>query len=72
MDDVGAAIGGIVLLSVLLALFGFWVWSLVDAVRVPDDSSYRVGSMLAWVLVIVFTGLVGAVVYWAAGRPKAA
>jgi membrane-bound ClpP family serine protease len=55
----------------ILALLGLalWIWALVDAVRVPDDSMYRSGSKLIWVLVIVLTGWVGAIVYFVIGRP---
>ena len=72
MDNFGAAAGGILILSILLATIGVWIWSLVDAIRVPDDSSYRAGSKVTWVVVIAVTGLIGSVVYWVVGRPRAA
>ena len=71
MDNVGSAIGGIFLLALLLAALGFWIWSLVDAIRVPDES-FRAGSKVVWVLVIALTGFLGSVVYLFAGRPRAA
>jgi hypothetical protein len=46
-----------------------WIWTLVDAIRVPDDAHYRAGTKLIWVLVIVLTGFIGAAVYLAVGRP---
>jgi hypothetical protein len=60
------------------ALFGvFWIASivvtivaLVDCIRVPDDSMFQNGTKLIWVLVIVFLTLIGAVLYFAIGRPK--
>jgi hypothetical protein len=69
--------GGIEVLFVLLfgTLFigGFvlWIWTLVDAIRVPHDSMYRAGTKLVWVLVIVFGGIVGSIIYLAIGRPSA-
>jgi len=42
---------------------------LVDAIQVPDDSMYRSGTKLVWVLVIVLTQVVGAIIYFAIGRP---
>lgn len=45
------------------------VWALVDAIKVPDDSMYRAGNKLIWVLVILFAGFVGAIVYFLVGRP---
>lgn len=55
----------------MLALAGFviWVYALVDAVQVPDDSMYRAGNKLIWVLVILLGHAVGALVYLAVGRP---
>lgn len=56
----------------LISLAGliFWVWALVDAIGVTNDSLYRTGSKLLWVLVIVFTGAIGAIIYLAIGRPE--
>ncbi|HEX2047039.1 MAG TPA: PLDc N-terminal domain-containing protein [Acidimicrobiales bacterium] len=71
MDNVGSAIGGIFLLALLLAAIGFWIWSLVDAIRVPDGS-FRAGNKVVWVVVIAVTGFLGSVVYLFAGRPRAA
>ena len=71
MDNIGSALGGMFLLLLLLAAIGFWIWSLVDAIRVPNDS-YRAGSKVVWVLVIALTGFIGSIVYFFAGRPRTA
>ena len=68
-SDVGAAIGSVLILLVILALAALWVWALVDAIRVPNDAHYRAGTKLIWVLVIALTGFIGAAVYLAVGRP---
>ena len=68
-SDLGAAIGGVLILLVVLALVALWIWALVDAIRVPDDAHYRAGTKLIWVLVIALIGFVGAAVYLAVGRP---
>jgi hypothetical protein len=47
------------------------IWALVDAIRVPDDSMYRAGNKLIWILVILLAGLIGAIVYFVVGRPVA-
>jgi hypothetical protein len=52
-----------------LALFALWVYALVDAITVPDESMYRAGNKLIWVIVIVFTFAVGAALYLVVGRP---
>ena len=46
-----------------------WIWALVDCIQVPDDSMYRSGTKLIWVLVIVFATVIGSIVYLAIGRP---
>jgi hypothetical protein len=46
------------------------IWGLVDAIKVPDDSMYKAGNKLIWVLVILLAGFVGAIVYFAVGRPS--
>lgn len=66
------AVGGVAFLLILLGFLAFWVWSLVDAVRVPDDSAFRAGSKVVWVIVIALTGLIGSVVYLVMGRPRTA
>ena len=50
--------------------FVVWIWALVDAIQVPDDSMYRSGTKLVWVLVILLTQVVGAIIYFAIGRPS--
>jgi hypothetical protein len=51
------------------AFFAVWIWALVDAIKVPDDGGYRAGNKLVWVLVIVLTGALGAIVYLVVGLP---
>jgi uncharacterized membrane protein len=54
----------------LLAI-GLLVYALVDAVTVPDDSMYRAGNKLIWVLVIVLLPFfVGPLIYLFVGRPQ--
>ena len=64
----------VLLVPLVLLLLGFVVWiaALVDAIRAPDDAYFRAGTKLIWVLVIVFTGWIGGLIYWVVGRPRAA
>lgn len=66
------ALPTVVVLLALLGAFVFWVWALVDALRVPDEHLYRTGTKVVWVLVIGLTQFVGAVIYVAVGRPSPA
>ena len=47
-----------------------FVYALVDAIRVPDDSMYQAGSKLIWVLVILLAPIVGSIVYLVIGAPR--
>ena len=64
-------VGPLLALFVLLwiGVFVVWIWALVDCIQVPDDSMYQSGTKLIWVLVIVFLSLIGAILYFAIGRP---
>jgi prolipoprotein diacylglyceryltransferase len=72
--DIAAAGGGVVacvftaLFAVLaLAAFAFWIWMLIDAIkRLPSEGNTK----LIWILVIVFTGVIGALIYYFVQRPK--
>jgi hypothetical protein len=62
--------------GIFTAIFLMWIvgfaaviWGLVDVVRVADDSMFRAGDRLIWVLVILFANLVGVIVYVIVGRP---
>jgi hypothetical protein len=62
---------GIFALIFLIWIVGFVavIWGLIDVIRVPDDSMFRAGDKLIWVLVILFANLIGLIVYLAIGRP---
>ena len=45
------------------------VWALVDVARMPNDASFKTGTQLVWVLVILLAQVIGAIVYLAVGRP---
>ena len=52
-----------------LISLAIWIYALVDAVSVPDNSMYRTGDKLIWVLVILLAYVIGAIIYLAVGRP---
>lgn len=59
------------LIIVTLAVVSlFPLWALIDAIRVPSDADFRAGNKVIWVLVILFMHCVGALVYFAVGRPR--
>jgi uncharacterized membrane protein len=60
----------LIFLAIGIAAFAFWIWAIVDVVKVPDDLMFKAGNKLIWVLVIVLTGLIGAIIYLVVGRPE--
>ena len=59
----------------LFALFALvftalWLWSLVDALQFSDQRWTAAGeNKMLWVLLIVFLGIIGSVLYVAIPRP---
>jgi hypothetical protein len=64
---VGFGIFWILMFILGLAALAVWIWALVDAIQNPAlDSTMRI----VWVLVIVFTQIIGAIIYLAIGRSR--
>jgi len=52
---------------VALAAFAFWLWMLIDVItKCPSEENKKV----IWILVVIFAGIVGAIVYYFVQRPK--
>lgn len=73
MDDLsGWAITGIIflvllVLAIIVLCFAFWIWMLVDSIK----RNYKEDSMrIVWVLVIIFTGIIGAIIYYFVEKRK--
>ncbi len=58
----------LILLFLILAaaLFILWLSMLIDCLKRPDDNFEYGGNKakLIWILVIIFTGLIGALIYY--------
>ena len=48
------------LIVLCLLLTAFWVWMVVDCANAPMES----GDKTAWILILLFTHLLGAVLYY--------
>jgi heme/copper-type cytochrome/quinol oxidase subunit 2 len=57
------------LMAGLLLLFGsiFWVWMLVDCATKESDQG---NTKIIWLLIIIFTHLIGALIYFFVRRPE--
>ena len=63
---------GVSFVAFFVSTIGLVIWTLVDVVRMPGDASFKAGTQLVWVIVILLAGLVGAIIYLAVGsRPGA-
>ena len=70
-DAFGAIFGLLFMLVAVvigLAAFAFWVWMLIHAIQNKGLSD---SERLVWVLVIIFVGVIGPIIYFFVGRPKA-
>lgn len=63
--------GGCVLIWIVLCLLSLvlWIWALVDAIKNPGLSN---NERLIWILVILLTNLLGAIIYLLIGRKRGA
>ncbi len=57
---------GLIGLGIGLAIFAFTIWMLVDVL----SSSKTTNEKLLWALVIIFTGGLGAILYFVIARGK--
>ncbi len=50
-----------------LAALAFWIWMIVDVATRKFESD---NEKIVWVLVVIFTNWIGALIYFFAGRPR--
>ncbi len=66
-----ASIFGILVLGVFLASLAVWIFTLVDSLQTPDQTWQAAGqNKLLWVLLIVFLGILGSILYMVIPRPS--
>lgn len=67
------AIPELIIAPVALAGFVVWIWALVDALGRPDSTWEEIGhSKLVWIIVLIFLGFVGGLVYFLTARRQLA
>jgi phospholipase D-like protein len=69
MDWLLPGVFGLVVMTLFVATIALVIVTLVDVVRMPNDASFKSGTQIVWVLVILLGGLIGAIVYLVVGRP---
>ena len=62
---------GILVVGVGLAATAFWIFTLVDSLQIPDHTWQAAGqNKVLWLLLIVFLGFLGSLLYMAIPRPS--
>ena len=51
-----------ILLGLVIFLFAFWIWMIIDAATTKKLKTD--GERIAWVLIVLFLHLLGAVIYY--------
>ena len=60
---------GLVVLAIVIGVFVFWIWMLVDCIQ---NNRLESTQRLIWVLVIFFLHALGALLYFLIGRKGSA
>jgi len=62
----GIGIIELLLISLFILFLILWVWMLIDCIKRPDDKFAYGGNYakIIWILVIIFTGFIGALIYY--------
>jgi hypothetical protein len=58
---------GLVAFAFVATIFGFWIWMLIDCVKYEPSEG---NDKILWVLIIVFTHWIGALIYYFVRRPQ--
>ena len=69
---IGSGIFGVLVFLIMaafgLACFAFWIWMLIHAIT---NKGLTDTEKIIWVLVVLFLHVLGALIYFFVGRPKA-
>jgi len=70
--SIGSGIFGMLVFLVMaafgLACFAFWLWMLIHAIT---NKGLGDGEKIVWVIVVIFLPVLGPILYFFIGRPKA-
>jgi NADH:ubiquinone oxidoreductase subunit 6 (subunit J) len=57
----------LLIFGLVFGLFGFWVWMIVDC---ATNEEFKGNDKIVWILIVIFTGWVGALIYFFVQKPK--
>ena len=55
------------LILLVLAYFGWWIYTIVEITTSKFKDN---GSKALWLVLVIFLGFIGTLIYWVAGRPN--
>lgn len=62
-----------ILVAVILAWFAFWLYTLIQIARMPDEAFQRAGQIkFLWLLGVFVFQFFGVIAYYVVARPKLA
>jgi hypothetical protein len=62
-----AAFFGFIVLCLFFLCCAFWIWMIIDcATKEPSEGNDK----LVWIVIIVFTQIIGALIYYFVRRPQ--
>ncbi|MCF8360212.1 MAG: PLD nuclease N-terminal domain-containing protein [Prolixibacteraceae bacterium] len=62
-------IGGLEFLFILFLIIFFWVFTIIALIDILK-SNFESNNKLIWVLVVIFTNIIGAILYFTIGRKQ--
>ncbi len=65
--SLGLVVIALFLFGIGIASTAFWIWMLVECATKESNEG---NDKLVWILIIIFTQLIGALIYLLARRPK--
>lgn len=56
---------GIIWIIFCIAMFGYWLWMLIDSIKTTDEEYAKAnsGSKIMWILLILILGIIPAIIY---------
>jgi|1186.fasta_scaffold00245_5 hypothetical protein len=58
--------------TLIVCTIALVIWTPVDVVRMLDDTRFKTGTQIVWVIVILLGGAIGAIVTWRSGAHRGA
>lgn len=58
------ALMSVIMLSLIIGVFVFWLWMLIDCLNRPDKKFKGKNDKLIWILIMIFFWILGSILYY--------